>query len=45
MNITILGAGAYALGLALRFNKNKNKIIIWSAVKEEIDVLTKTKKP
>ena len=22
MNITILGAGAYALGLALRFNKN-----------------------
>ena len=44
MNITILGAGAYALGLALRFNKNKNKIIIWSAVKEEIDVLTKTHK-
>lgn len=44
MNITILGAGAYALGLALRFNKNKdNKIIIWSAVKEEIDTLTKTK--
>ena len=43
MNITILGAGAYALGLALRFNKNKNKIIIWSAVKEEIDYLTKTK--
>lgn len=43
MNITILGAGAYALGLALRFNKNKNKIIIWSAVKEEIDALTKTK--
>lgn len=42
MNITILGAGAYALGLALRFNKNKdNKIIIWSAVKEEIDTLTK----
>lgn len=43
MNITILGAGAYALGLALRFNKNNNKIIIWSAVKEEIDTLTKTK--
>lgn len=43
MNITILGAGAYALGLALRFNKNKNRIIIWSKVKEEIDVLTKTK--
>ena len=43
MNITILGAGAYALGLALRFNKNNNKIIIWSAVKEEIDALTKTK--
>ena len=43
MNITILGAGAYALGLALRFNKNNNKIVIWSKVKEEIDVLTKTK--
>ncbi len=43
MNITILGAGAYALGLALRFNKNDNKIIIWSKVKEEIDALTKTK--
>ncbi|MCI5732672.1 MAG: NAD(P)H-dependent glycerol-3-phosphate dehydrogenase [Tenericutes bacterium] len=43
MNITILGAGAYALGLALRFNKNKNKIIIWSAVKSEIDTLTKTR--
>ena len=43
MNVTILGAGAYALGLALRFNRNKNKIIIWSAIKEEIDGLTKTK--
>lgn len=43
MNITILGAGAYALGLALRFNKNTNKIIIWSAVKDEIDVLNKTR--
>ena len=43
MNITILGAGAYALALALRFNKNNNKIIIWSKVKEEIDSLTKTK--
>ena len=43
MNITILGAGAYALALALRFNKNNNKIIIWSKVKEEIDTLTKTK--
>lgn len=43
VNITILGAGSYALALALRFNYNKNKIIIWSKVKEEIDVLTKTK--
>lgn len=43
MNVTILGAGAYALGLALRFNKNKNKVIIWSAVKEEIELLNKTK--
>ena len=43
MNITILGAGAYALCLALRLNENKNRIIIWSKVKEEIDELTKTK--
>ncbi len=43
MNITILGAGAYGLGLALRFNKNTRKIIVWSKVKEEIDVLSKTK--
>lgn len=43
MNVTIVGAGAYALSLALRFNKNKNKIIICSFVKEEIDVLNKTK--
>lgn len=43
MNITILGAGAYALGLALRFNKNTKKIIIWSAVKEEIEELNKTR--
>ncbi len=43
MNVTILGAGAYALALALRFNKNNNKITIWSAVKEEIDILKKTK--
>lgn len=44
MNITILGAGAYAMGLAYRFSKNKkNRIIMWSALKEEIDVLSKTK--
>ncbi len=44
MNVTILGAGAYALALALRFNKNNNKIVIWSAVKKEILELNKTKK-
>ena len=43
MNITILGAGAYALALATRLIKNNN-IVIWSAVKEEIDTLSKTKK-
>ena len=42
MNITILGAGAYALSLAYRFNANKNKVIVWSKVKEEIDELSKT---
>ena len=43
MHVTILGAGAYALGLALWFNKNKNKVVIWSKVKEEIESLTKLK--
>jgi len=44
MNITILGAGAYALALAYRFNKNKkNRIIIWSKVESEIEELSKTK--
>ena len=42
MNITILGAGAYALGLAYRFSNNKNKVVVWSKVKEEIDELSKT---
>lgn len=44
MNITILGAGAYALGLAIRFNKSKNKVIIWSKLESEIEELSKTKK-
>lgn len=43
MNVTILGAGAYGLGLAYRFSQNKNKVVVWSKVKEEIDVLKKTK--
>lgn len=43
MNITVLGAGAYGLSLALRLSKNKrNNIIIWSKVKDEIDILNKT---
>lgn len=43
MKVTILGAGAYALGLALRINKNTKNITIWSKVEEEIDALIKTK--
>ncbi len=43
MNVTILGAGAYALGLALRFYENNNRVIVWSKVKEEIDELSKTR--
>lgn len=43
MNITILGAGAYAIALASRFSENKNKIIMWSALDSEIEELTKTK--
>lgn len=42
MNITILGAGAYALALAYRFSENNN-VIMWSAVKEEIEMLSKTR--
>lgn len=43
MNITILGAGAYALCLALRLYNNKNKVIVWSKLDSEINELTKTK--
>lgn len=43
MKVTILGAGAYALGLALRINKKAKNITIWSKVEEEISDLTKTK--
>lgn len=43
MKITILGAGAYALGLASKLNQNYKDIVIWSKVKSEIDVLKKTR--
>lgn len=42
MKVTILGAGAYALGLALRINENTKNITIWSKVEEEINSLVKT---
>lgn len=44
MKVTILGAGAYALGLALRINNNTLNITIWSKVEEEINMLSKTGK-
>lgn len=43
MNITILGAGAYALCLALKFNKNTQNIVVWSALKSEVEELNKTR--
>lgn len=43
MNVTILGAGAYALSLAIKFNKNTKNIVVWSALESEIDELSKTK--
>lgn len=42
MNITILGAGAYALALAVKFNKNTKKIVVWSKLQSEIEELSKT---
>ncbi len=43
MKVTILGAGAYALGLALRINNKTKNIIIWSKVEAEINSLIKDK--
>lgn len=42
MKVTILGAGAYALGLALRINKNTKNITLWSKLPEEINMLIKS---
>ena len=41
MKVTILGAGAYALGLCRVIHENNNDITIWSAVNEEVDLLNK----
>ena len=39
MKVTILGAGAYALGLCRVLHENKNSITIWSAVDKEVELL------
>lgn len=44
MKVTILGAGAFALGLVNIVYKNTKDITIWSAVKEEVDLLNKERK-
>lgn len=41
MNITILGAGAYACALATVFIHNNHKVTIWSKLSEEINYLHK----
>ncbi len=41
MKVTILGAGAFALGLVNVVYKNTKSITIWSAVKDEVDLLNK----
>lgn len=39
MNITILGAGAYACALATIFKHNNHKVTIWSKLEKEIDYI------
>lgn len=41
MKITIIGAGAYALGLSFMFRENKENVTIYSKVEEEIEILKK----
>lgn len=41
MNITILGAGTWGTALAILLSSNGHKVILWSAVEEELDELGK----
>ncbi len=44
MNIGILGAGTWGSALAVMLNKNGHNVTVWSAIKEEIDILSSTRK-
>ena len=42
--ICIIGAGSWAMALSLTLNDNNNDVTIWSAIKEELDILENTRK-
>ncbi len=44
MKVTIIGAGAYALGLSFMFHENTKDITIYSKVEEEIEILKQKRK-
>ncbi len=44
MNIAILGAGTWGMALAALLSKNKHNVTVWSAIKEEIDLLKAEKR-
>ena len=44
MNITILGAGAYALALTEMFKRGNNNVTIWTKIQSEYDMLIKKRK-
>ena len=39
-NISILGAGGWGIGIAVLLNNNGHHVTMWSAVKNEVDMLT-----
>lgn len=40
--ITVLGAGTWGMALALLLNKNGHQVKIWSALKDELDIIEQT---
>ncbi len=41
-DITVLGAGSWALGISILLNDNGHNVTIWSAIPEEIELLKET---
>ena len=42
--IAMLGAGTWGLALSRMLSLNHNSVTVWSAIKEEIEELNKTRK-